>query len=171
MNKFTLFSIFAVTLLFLANGCVQVEQLENKIDVPQIDQVSEEDVSALIVTTSTEEVDAATSTITTTSTKTSDDADEAESAEVMLDTDEEEGSAQERYCKRYSGIYSEIHAPDEVWGACYFQDGSMCEIMSFMRGECNMGGCKEECKNQGSRSEGWYDSCSNKLIRWADCAE
>ncbi|MBS1266416.1 MAG: hypothetical protein MAG795_00383 [Candidatus Woesearchaeota archaeon] len=32
------------------------------------------------------------------------------------------------------------------------------------------GVCKEECKFDGTRSEGWYDSCTGELIKYADCS-
>ncbi|HIQ50318.1 MAG TPA: hypothetical protein EYH56_03950, partial [Nanoarchaeota archaeon] len=31
--------------------------------------------------------------------------------------------------------------------------------------------CKPVCKAIGTRSEGWYDSCTGKLIKWAKCAD
>jgi len=30
--------------------------------------------------------------------------------------------------------------------------------------------CKPKCDAVGSKSEGWYDGCTAKLIRWDDCA-
>lgn len=36
-------------------------------------------------------------------------------------------------------------------------------------GACIEGDCEVECRNIGSKSEGWYDSCSGDLIEYANC--
>lgn len=73
-------------------------------------------------------------------------------------------------CQEKGGTLSIITAPDgQQWGLCEFTDGSICEEWKFFRGECQKGVCKKECKAIGTRSEGWYDSCSGELITWSDC--
>ncbi len=38
-------------------------------------------------------------------------------------------------------------------------------------GDCGQEDCWPVCGAIGSRSEGWYDSCTGELIRWANCAD
>jgi len=175
-NKIVIAAMF-LGMVFFGAGCIEVQQQTMEPQPKQqIDQVPESPQPVTITETTTGQTITTTemgstigtagftasSTIATTSTITAPPSTTAKSAV-------EAGSASERYCKRYSGIYMDIYTPNEAWGACYFDDGSECEILSFMRGECSKGGCHEECKNIGTRSEGWYESCTNKLIRWAKC--
>jgi hypothetical protein len=37
-------------------------------------------------------------------------------------------------------------------------------------GACPVASCRPYCGAQGTRSEGWYDGCTNQLITWAGCA-
>ena len=53
---------------------------------------------------------------------------------------------------------------------CVFEDKSICEEWAYFRGECTPGNCFKECKSSGTRSEGWYNSCTGELIRYEDCA-
>jgi hypothetical protein len=36
--------------------------------------------------------------------------------------------------------------------------------------DCKGQGCRPVCAHLGTRSEGWYDSCTEELIRWEFCA-
>jgi hypothetical protein len=42
---------------------------------------------------------------------------------------------------------------------------------SCIDGNCVSGNCEPKCLNDGTRSEGWYDSCSRRLIRYEDCSQ
>ncbi len=77
------------------------------------------------------------------------------------------------------------------FGICHLPDGTVCEEWKFFKGECGPGRqkiieppvegeagpasegetqrCRHVCKNIGTRSEGWYDSCTGKLIEYAKC--
>jgi putative hemolysin len=53
---------------------------------------------------------------------------------------------------------------------CVFKDKSICEEWAYFRGECKMGKCLKECQQTGTRSEGWYNSCTKELIKYDNCA-
>lgn len=72
-------------------------------------------------------------------------------------------------CKDDGGLLEIVKGTDGEWGLCIFSDKSICEEWAYFRGECNPGKCFKECKASGTRSEGWYDSCTNKLIKYEDC--
>jgi len=76
----------------------------------------------------------------------------------------------ERVCRTSGGSLITINAPTGRWESCYFLDDSLCEIESLRMGYCQPGACRETCLHGGTKSEGWYDSCSGWLIRWAKCA-
>ena len=42
-----------------------------------------------------------------------------------------------------------------------------CPVIRCVDGVCMT--CKKTCENIGTRSEGWYDSCSGKLIKYDNC--
>jgi hypothetical protein len=45
------------------------------------------------------------------------------------------------------------------------------ETFESCYGDCEPIKCVPICDKIGSRSEGWYDPCTGKLLRWAFCAE
>jgi hypothetical protein len=52
-------------------------------------------------------------------------------------------------------------------GACDIEGG---ETPASCPGDC-AGACKPFCDKIGTRSEGWYDSCTRQLFDWAFCAD
>lgn len=54
-------------------------------------------------------------------------------------------------------------------GFCVFPDKSECEEWALFRNECEKGQCLQECRNVGSKSEGYYNSCTDALIKWVKC--
>ena len=164
-----------LSLAFLAAGCVEVQTLDDTQQAPQIDQVSDDTYNN--ATNITEPQDSASSTDAmatssemVASTSTTEVSDEGTVSKKNYVDPNVTPNAKRDYCKDYGGIYTEVNNLNETWGACYFKDGSVCEILSFMRGECQMGGCHEECWSIGTSDEGWYESCTKKLIRWDKCS-
>ncbi|MBU2566993.1 hypothetical protein KKG46_05570 [Patescibacteria group bacterium] len=173
MNKSVITSLMLLSLVFLAAGCVEVENLDKSQNPPQIDQVSEETYNNATNVNTPDEVASGTEMMATST-------EAATTTEVVNEVAEKPSNwvdpnvtpnAKKEYCSNYGGIYTEVNNLKETWGACYFKDGTMCEILSFMRGECQMGGgCYEECWSIGTSDEGWYESCTKKLIRWDKCS-
>ncbi len=69
------------------------------------------------------------------------------------------------------------------FGICHFPNGTECEEWALYKGTClsedlkkeplpsqTREDCQHVCKNHGTRSEGWYDSCTGRLIEYAKCA-
>jgi putative hemolysin len=54
-------------------------------------------------------------------------------------------------------------------GVCVFSDKTECEEWAFFRDECKIGQCKQECRSINTKSEGYYNSCTDKLIKWEIC--
>jgi hypothetical protein len=81
------------------------------------------------------------------------------------------------YLRRYpvtnETIYGAICKTDAdcppILCALYCVEGvcSPCPVDRCINNACTM--CKPECKNVNSPSEGWYDSCTGGLIRYANC--
>jgi len=72
------------------------------------------------------------------------------------------------------------------WECQCGQCAPVCDVDTCGDGFCDLAGgetpdsCPLDCKKEhcwpvcgaiGSRSEGWYDSCTGELIRWANCAD
>ena len=84
------------------------------------------------------------------------------------------------------------------YGICHLPDGTKCEEWAFFKGQCRPKTesrpapevlpeemplpikppepiietekkCQPVCKGIGTRSEGWYDSCTGKLLEYAKC--
>jgi hypothetical protein len=57
---------------------------------------------------------------------------------------------------------------NETQESCCLDCGCPAQ-MSCIKNSCIELKCFPVCKAVGTRSEGWYDSCSNKLLKWAKC--
>ena len=98
------------------------------------------------------------------------------------------------FCIKKGGkLKIKTNADGGQFGICHLPDGTECEEWAFFKGECRPGEqttieypiegeampptqgeeqrCRHVCKNIGTRSEGWYDSCTGKLIEYAKCAD
>jgi len=69
----------------------------------------------------------------------------------------------------------QAEAKDFCKDHCY-EDRSKCGVNSFsVSEECYLDEgpteCEKVCLYVGTKSEGWYDSCSGELIEWAICSE
>lgn len=68
------------------------------------------------------------------------------------------------------------------FGICHLPDGTECEEWALFKGTCPSVSdeaqpapqvredCQHVCKNHGTQSEGWYDSCTGELIKYSKCA-
>lgn len=74
-------------------------------------------------------------------------------------------------CEEDGGTLEIIDSAEGQWGLCTFEDKSICEEWAYFRGECQKGKCFKKCDAIGTRSEGWYDSCTDRLIKYENCAE
>lgn len=72
-------------------------------------------------------------------------------------------------CEEDGGTLEITNTPEGQLGYCFFDDNSVCEEWAYYRGECQKGECFKECGAVGTRSEGWYNSCTNELIKWDNC--
>jgi len=45
-----------------------------------------------------------------------------------------------------------------------------CGMIESQRCACNAPACRPECRYVGTRSEGWYDSCTSALMKYAFCS-
>lgn len=55
-------------------------------------------------------------------------------------------------------------------GICVFSDQSICEEWAYFGNECNIGQCQKVCQKAGTEDEGWYISCTNKLLELEKCS-
>jgi len=53
---------------------------------------------------------------------------------------------------------------------CIFKDKSICEEWAYFRSECKVGQCQKVCLNVGTADEGWYNSCTNELLKLEKCS-
>lgn len=53
-------------------------------------------------------------------------------------------------------------------GVC---DIALGETQASCSSDCTGKECRPVCAKIGTKSEGWYDSCTGELIEWAQCAE
>ena len=53
---------------------------------------------------------------------------------------------------------------------CIFKDNSICEEWAYFRGECKVGQCQKVCQKAGTADEGWYNSCTNELLKLEKCS-
>jgi len=72
-------------------------------------------------------------------------------------------------CQQDGGISEIYNTVGGQAGLCIFKDNSICEEWAYFRGECLKGKCFKECKAIGTKSEGWYNSCTGELIKWEQC--
>jgi len=54
---------------------------------------------------------------------------------------------------------------------CVFEDNSICNQWDYFRGDCDPGDCEKVCDEIDTRDEGWYNSCTNDLIKLEECGE
>lgn len=164
MKKHVLLTM-AVALIFLAGGCQAQNQGANLGQKAPIDQV--QDLQTPLATEQLPAVDEAGSQPVVVPNE--------ESAEQSAVAQKVEPDANfdfyKKTCEQARGMLITINAWKGKWDACYFDDGSLCEIGALTRDECRQGGCHEICDKQNTELEGWYDNCSGNLIRWANCAD
>lgn len=165
MKKHVLLTVALSALLVLAGGCQTEEQ---EIDFGQkalIDQVQD-----LHTSLDTEQVPVATGESTGQPATSS-------SEELVVQVEDKTVETNVNFdfykktCEQAKGMLITINAWKGKWEACYFDDGSLCEMGALTRDECRRGGCHEVCDKQNTELEGWYDNCSGNLIRWANCAD
>lgn len=165
MKNYLLLSVAVVGLMFLAGGCQPEANDSNLGQKAPIDQVA--DLQAPLATESMPVL-----------------ADEPTDQPVVSPTEEPATQINEdvtepnvnfdfykKTCEQAKGMLITINAWKGKWDACYFDDGSLCEMGALTRDECRKGGCQEICDKQNTELEGWYDSCSGNLVRWANCAD
>lgn len=70
-----------------------------------------------------------------------------------------QGGIWERYYNQIKGVYESY---------CLYEDGTFCPQDAY---SCEPGECNKECRAIGTRSEGWYDTCSDELITFEFCAD
>ncbi len=76
-----------------------------------------------------------------------------------------EDGRKERYCPTTPPVSCERYVDDDGCVVKKCQDGTyerVCPVVPKM--------CKPVCKNDGSKGEGWYDSCTGELIKYAECS-
>jgi putative hemolysin len=62
--------------------------------------------------------------------------------------------------------YDTAAGTDEL---CIFPDDSICNEWDYFRGDCQMGKCFKKCDKVGTNNEGWYNSCSDRIIKYEKC--
>ncbi len=55
------------------------------------------------------------------------------------------------------------------FGLCVFDNNSYCEEWKYFRGECDKGEQKMVCGLIGTRSEGWFNEKTKKLLYYDNC--
>ena len=75
-------------------------------------------------------------------------------------------------CEKVEGSLEMVKSEDGgEYGLCVFKDKSICDEWDLFRGDCQAGKCFKECQAGGTSSEGWYNSCTKKLIKYEDCSK
>ena len=90
------------------------------------------------------------------------------------------------FCRKKGGkIEIKTNNSGRQFAICHLSDGTKCEEWAFYRGTClsedlkkeplppqvqTTKDCQHVCKNNGTRVEGWYDSCTGELIKYSKCA-
>jgi hypothetical protein len=74
-------------------------------------------------------------------------------------------------CIENKGTLETYESPEGEWNLCVFPDESICEEWKYYYGECSKGECFKECRNIGTYSEGWYNSCNGNLIEFTICSK
>lgn len=74
-------------------------------------------------------------------------------------------------CKKDGGTLESYQTAGGEDALCVFSDKSICNEWEYYRGDCTAGACFKVCKAIGTRSEGWYNSCSNELIKYEKCGD
>jgi len=72
-------------------------------------------------------------------------------------------------CAADGGIFESYQTAGGEAALCIFKDKSICEEWAYFRGECQIGKCFKNCQAIGTKSEGWYNSCTDELIAYANC--
>ena len=72
-------------------------------------------------------------------------------------------------CEEDGGTLEDYMTEAGAAALCIFADNSICNQWAYFRGECQPGKCFKECKAIGTRSEGWYNSCSGERIKFEQC--
>ncbi len=164
MKKHVLLTMAVTALIFLAGGCQAQNQDANLGQKAPIDQVK--DLQAPLATEPLPSADQPSDQPVVTSTEESVGQPVVEEVEAGVNFD-----FYKKTCEQAKGMLITINAWKGKWDACYFDDGSLCEMGALTRDECRQGGCREVCDKQNTELEGWYDSCSGNLVRWANCAD
>jgi putative hemolysin len=73
-------------------------------------------------------------------------------------------------CLEAGGVSESYNTVGGEAALCVFKDKSVCEEWAYFRGECQTGKCFKKCDAIGTRSEGWYNSCTKELIKYDKCA-
>ncbi len=164
MKKYLLLSMAASALIVLAAGCQAQNPDAGLGQKAPIDQV--QDLQAPLATEPLPVADATSDQPVVTSTEELVEQPAGEKVEPDVNFD-----FYKKTCEQARGMLITINAWKGKWDACYFDDGSLCEVGALTRDECRQGGCHEVCDKQNTELEGWYDSCSGNLVRWANCAD
>jgi putative hemolysin len=96
----------------------------------------------------------------------------ANNANINTNTNSDTGLANPAAvkCLNDGGKLENYNDENGEFTICIFPDKSICDEWAYFRNECQTGKCFKECKNIGSASEGWYDSCTNKLLKFENCS-
>ena len=165
MKNPLLLSIAVSALVFFAGGCQSEVKDSNLGQKAPIDQVT--DLQAPL----------ATEPLPVVTGETTEQPSASPSEEPAIQAEDETVETNVNFdfykktCEQAKGMLITINAWKGKWDACYFDDGSLCEMGALTRDECRQGGCHEVCDKQNTDLEGWYDSCSGNLVRWANCAD
>lgn len=60
---------------------------------------------------------------------------------------------------------------DGEMGYCEFDENNFCEEWAYYNKKCKMNDCQKECLHVRSRSEGWFDSCTDKRLTFSFCGD
>lgn len=90
--------------------------------------------------------------------------------ECDAEIDAEVVTREEAYCTKERGLVVTGSSPGGAVDYCLFMaSGSYCGLEDFFNKKCNKEQKYFKCDAVGSRSEGYYDAETRKLIAWANC--
>lgn len=72
-------------------------------------------------------------------------------------------------CKEDGGTSEAFTRDGGEAAICVFSDGSICEEWAYFRLECRKGQCHKECRKIGTANEGWYNTCTDDLLKLEKC--